>query len=372
MSPRAAYPRCPEEASGYGSCAYPEAGLTPRPPDAPRAARRPNGRRAPSYDSSAPSEKTRDTLPRVPLTARERSVCSPEEVRRDEFGGSGSSGFSTARGARSDRSESRRPKAVPAADKAETRLSRSQDGEKRSASRTQKAHRAPSPRHFPSSPGSTATTAAPSQGLSGRGSPAPSGAGHNESAGALSLASSQAGPEGASSFQSIMDEIERDREMWTLKSTALRNESRPGTASRPGTSSQPVKCDQTEAQLEGSELPDEEEGKAPAELPKEVSFAEPKVEITEEVKALELEVDLGESLIATAMRNAGLDPESIAISELVVEQEEATPQEDAIPEEGTARWQMSSKNWAAERARRKKERCSGAGTPCGSGRQSPA
>jgi len=295
-------------------------------------------------------------------------------VRRDEFGGSGSSGFSTARGARSDRSESRRPKAVPAADKAETRLSRSQDVEKRSASRTQKAHRAPSPRHFPSSPGSTATTAAPSQGLSGRGSPAPSGAGHNESAGALSLASSQAGPEGASSFQSIMDELERDREMWTSKTTALRNESRPGTASRPGTGSQPAKCDQTEAQLEGSELPNEEqraaEGKAPSELPKEVSFAEPKVEITEassdEVKALELEVDLGESLIAAAMRNAGLDPESIAISELMVEPEEATP------EEGTARWQMSSKNWAAERARRKKERCNGAGTPCSSGRQTPA
>ncbi|CAE8667400.1 unnamed protein product, partial [Polarella glacialis] len=74
------------------------------------------------------------------------------------------------------------------------------------------------------------------------------------------------------------------------------------------------------------------------------------------------DLDLGESLIAIAMREAGIDPTTLDISELVSTPATA-PQPLAASHSarslrssgsGGPTWHESSKSWATERLRRKK------------------
>eukprot|EP00930_Biecheleria_cincta_P072127 TRINITY_DN59573_c0_g1_i1.p1 TRINITY_DN59573_c0_g1~~TRINITY_DN59573_c0_g1_i1.p1 ORF type:complete len:472 (+),score=87.25 TRINITY_DN59573_c0_g1_i1:36-1451(+) len=361
----------------FGSGAYPAqsaGGMTQRPPAdiaPPRGAgRRPASlRRAPSCDAgSGRGEKSGDcSLPPVPLTARERYGSSPEEA----LGGSGSSAFSE-RGR--DRSGSRRTrtKQPPAA----PQKARSGDYscEKPAATSSRKSqassHRPASPRCWQaSSPGSTDVPS--SLACSGYFSPATSPAGHSEFAGtALNSFSSppvveqkkeqEPQEQGASPFRSILEEMEREREMWNDKTISLMSGSRPGTAS----GSRPASSAGHQAAEAGKQA-----AEAASQDSREAHAPEPEATLAPE------DADLGESLIAQALWKAGMDPSVVAVSDLEpqnLEQiDDRSVEADSRPSSRRESWQASSQNWAAERARRKKERLaaglrSGAGTPCGS------
>jgi len=396
----------------FGSGAYPHEAargppvqsascLTPRPPSdiAPaRGAGRRVGslRRAPSSDGgSGRGEKSGDcSLPPVPLTARERyGNGSPEEA----LGGSGSSAFSE-RGR--DRSGSRRTrtKQPPAApQKARSSHSCEKPAAAAASQKSQASSQRPaSPRCWqPSSPGSTGVPS--SLACSGYFSPATSPAGHSEFAGtALSSFSSapvveqkrEQDPQGASNFRNILDAIERQRDMWNDRTSSLMSGSRPGTAA---SGTRPASSSGNQVAEAASQEPPEVASETLAPAASALEEDSPGAEAPEPEAAPAAEdPDLGESLIAEALRKAGMDPSVVAVSDLEKIQSseksaeahdsgtlEPVAEADSRPSSHRGSWQASSQNWAAERARKKRERLaaglrSGAGTPCGStGRLTP-
>eukprot|EP00931_Biecheleriopsis_adriatica_P022924 TRINITY_DN14601_c0_g1_i2.p1 TRINITY_DN14601_c0_g1~~TRINITY_DN14601_c0_g1_i2.p1 ORF type:complete len:502 (+),score=73.49 TRINITY_DN14601_c0_g1_i2:23-1528(+) len=400
----------PEESRELAPPVAPGTVLTPRPPSDGVARRKVGAsRREKSSDSFASSGKPTGTmLPPVPLTARERSVRSPEE----SLGGSGSSSFSARQ--RSDRSGSQRTRTSAQAPQKAPSSARRENSERRKEQEM-------SQNCEPASPDST-WSARPGQRSTPNGRESPSSAGERSESvghapqrrkasdfflanfedGMLSLngpdisESKEASNEGepASSFQSIMEQMERDRELYEEKTIALATGgSRPGTSTASASTaavSMPSTADVAPPAQDLEPLePPEAQGdlSEAAQLPVDDSLAPQPTQgsIGEVAQVSESpladEPDMGESLIAAALREAGFNPDSVAVSDLMGLEEspletEESPLETVSEVKEGGRWQKSSKSWAAERAKRKKERYglrSGAATPCSSaGRATPA
>lgn len=205
------------------------------------------------------------------------------------------------------------------------------------------------------------------------------------------VAAEQASPDAAAGpspgFLSLLEQMENDKKMWEEKMLSLMAgpSSRPGTAgsatagaaSRPGTASAPeVRAEELRAgadeEAQASSSPfveDEEEGNVAESVPASPDIhsrtedaASPSSSSSSSV-APEAEEEPGESLIAAALRAAGVEPSLEAVADFVRGGEKPAGQRRQ-----SSSWAWSSKQWAAERLKRKKERCgsrSGAGTPLG-------
>lgn len=170
--------------------------------------------------------------------------------------------------------------------------------------------------------------------------------------------SSSTGP--SPGFLSLLEQMENEKQMWEERPLGLiaGSASRPGTAgnaaaaaSRPGTASAPP-AGATETQGADT-LPCTDDVE-------EVVVADVAPLTSEAHDVLEDEPD-GESRIAAALRDMGVEPSVEAVAEFVRSGE--TPAGQSRP---ASSWASSSRLWAAQRMRRKKERRgprSGAGTP---------
>lgn len=150
--------------------------------------------------------------------------------------------------------------------------------------------------------------------------------------------------EPSSSFVQVMEEMEREKELWHEKTMALLA-STPNLSTAPGSTS--TSSTAPTAATAATPVPDP----SPVEL--------------EELPEMEMELPEVEqvepSLIAQALRDAGLEETSFMDLSAETLTEAREPRT----------WRSSSKSWAAQVARRKKERCSsGRATPC-SGRETP-
>lgn len=325
--------------------------LTPRPPaEGPegRSARRRHAG-AGATGATAPMEerKVATSLPPVPLTAREARP-------RDEFGASGSSMASGASARRpkdpKERTSERRkppmPKAPSPKDEVSSRASSSQGRPSSGVPALWDLDLAPE--LFTSELGEVLTENAESSEQA------------NEDLDPFSAelgrargSRPQTWNEPSSSFVQVLEEMEREKELWHEKTMALLS-STPNLSTAPGSTStsstaptaataatpvpDPSPVDEELAEAEMDELPEAEMDEPPSDEPQP-------------------------SLIAQALRDAGLDPEETTFMDMDLSSETLT--------EAPRTWRSSSKSWAAQVARRKKERCSsGRATPC-SGRETP-
>ncbi|CAE7328210.1 dennd5b [Symbiodinium natans] len=312
----------------YPEVAPPASCFAPRPPAELPA--RSSGRRVQAEKSQTPRQKGGSTsLPPVPLTARERYRQSPD------LGASGSS-VSSARRSRDsrdrDRSSSQHARTVAGVPSQELGT---KSEPSRKLANTVAAVAAKPPQARAASPE-----------IRGPSSEAPS----CPSPAILDLLNDALGQEEVrrSSFHDILDEMEREKELWNEKMVAL-------LSSSPSPPAPPAASSPSQLQNEAATV----EEAVPSELDVEPPPAEP----------LE-DVELGESVIARAMREAGIDPESTSMADLFAAAGDAEIGEIAeeVSEASTSRggWRSSSRSWAAQLARRKKGRCgSGRTTPCG-------
>ena len=334
--------------------------LTPRPPaEAPegRAGRRRAGAAHGHLQSGhgTPEEKKSSTsLPPVPLTARE------SHREREDLGGSGSSitsGPASARNGSGSRSGSRglapKEKGKPPMPKA------------------------PSPHEASSRASSSQGYSRPSSGAAAflemlamdveltsretlevdlQPNPLDFSAELGRAYGAVEA------PQVPNCFEEVVGEMEREKDLWHEKTLALLSSLTLTTA--PTSSASSTALERTVAPTSASPVQPlagdggaaeggghGEGGKGSAERLGADLVAEP------------CEVEPGPSLIAQAMRDAGLDPDT-SLTDLASETSLAEAHE-------LRDWRSSSKSWAKQLARRKKERCSsGRASPC-SGRESP-
>lgn len=285
--------------------------LTPRPPETP-----PSRRRGPAPVVAEEVRKGSSmSLPPLPLTARER------RDGREELGASGSSISSRRSGSRglqpTPPSKEKKKPPMP---------------------------KAPSPKEEASSRASSSL--GPSRPSSG-----------DQKASEVELEAPELEDVEPKPCQvpQVVEEMEREKELWNEKTLALlsSNPNLSAYASTATAPSSPPSIDATTAEIMSWMPPDAGVDEALTEQP-EPDTAEP--------------LDLGDSLIAQAMREAGLNPDQTSFTDLASE-----PSMVEVPERcGTSRsWRSSSKSWAAQLAKRKKERCnSGRATPC-SGRETP-
>eukprot|EP00933_Yihiella_yeosuensis_P056442 TRINITY_DN5562_c2_g2_i1.p1 TRINITY_DN5562_c2_g2~~TRINITY_DN5562_c2_g2_i1.p1 ORF type:complete len:525 (-),score=96.11 TRINITY_DN5562_c2_g2_i1:153-1727(-) len=420
----AAYPQAGNAARAVPVAA--NSGLTPRPPSdqAPKGAvKRPNAtgalgssRRIPSQDASIAASGGSRAQQTAPLTARESSSRRHREVQDKE-----SARSQSPRGAQRGSSRSRNEKKPPGSSESNRSTShrRSQQcsGQPPPTPRGQvtsrgagpascgvvvagAGHRAASPRNRPASSSTSQYS------LSERGSPEMIDT--KELAIALSTPVPAVESGSSSSFQNIMQEMSKDRELWDSKVLRLVSSSRPGTAEGPRpTSSSSRPSSSVDESRSGD---DSRAVGAAAELLilAEEAMAEEKSEMKDQdagsgdvstdagsgdMGADVLELDPGESLIAVALRSAGIDPETADVSDLMIEGEEPAesiafgmpslpehiPSASSTRSGDSSKWAASAKSWAAARVRRKKEISeqksrSNTGTPtsCTAGRASPS
>jgi len=198
---------------------------------------------------------------------------------------------------------------------------------------------------------------------------------------ALALAASgscmAAAPPGPSAgFLSLLEEMESERRMWEEKTMSLvagvRSPGRPATAasapvlpgSRPGTGSIAVAAAQGRAAAGDSPAAEAAQEEGVAQLADGLPVASfGALEGVNEDWREEAEEASGR--IAAALRAAGVEPSLEAMAELVRCSESPAGRNTL----GTSTWASSSRMWAAQRMRQKKEHCglrSGATTPVAS------
>lgn len=321
--------------------------LTPRPPaEGPegRSARR----RHAGAGATAPEErKVATSLPPVPLTAREARP-------RDEFGASGSSMASGASARRpkdpKERTSERRkppmPKAPSPKDEVSSRASSSQGRPSSGAPALWDLDLAPE--LFTSELGEVlAENAESSEQANEDLDP------FSAELGRARGSRPQTWNEPSSSFVQVLEEMEREKELWHEKTMALLS-STPNLSTAPGSTS--TSSTAPTAATAATPVPDPS--------PVDEELAEAEMDELPEAEMDELPSDEPQpSLIAQALRDAGLDPEETSFMDMDLSSETLT--------EAPRTWRSSSKSWAAQVARRKKERCSsGRATPC-SGRETP-
>lgn len=346
--------------------------LTPRAPslDAPRgASRRPNAsshsnsRRTPSSDGSAYGSLLA-TLPPVPLTARDNILCVEQASVQEII--ALSQGLHSARTRSSSRSSgSRQVPFGPAKEDIEVIDSR-QAASLRLPSQHEDSYEL---LH-----------------IAGNACQSPSGTLVLQNA---FTDSSKVVEGGSIGFRNILEGMNRDREIWECKISSLvctagiekdaSTESGTGSSPVPPTSSQSQAKHASSSSRPGSArakpLKTEESFgsfQSPSESTSADSFSDTlgllgNMDNSSDGSRVLDDVDLGESLIATALKEAGLDPALMESSELMVADIEPSTSLSST-RSGDSHWAFASKGWAAERLRRKREIAlrSSEGTPADS------
>jgi hypothetical protein len=392
-SPNGAYPqtnRCSMVAVA-GELAM-SGSLTPRAPsvDAPRgASRRPNAsshsnsHRTPSSDGSAYGS-LRATLPAVPLTARDNMLCVEQASVQEII--ALSHGLHSARTRSSSRSSgSRQVPCGPAKEEHSRRVSSNHSAKRTYSIDAVIDSRQASPR-LPSQQEDSYELLNIAANACSVLSQSPSGTLVLQNA----SADSSKEPEGGSiGFRNILEGMNRDREIWESKISSLvctaGIENDASTESGTGSSPVPPSSAQSQAKhASSSSRPcsarakqlKTEESVGSFQSPSESTSADSLIDTlglpgnvdnsSDGSRVLD-DVDLGESLIATALKEAGLDPALMESSELMVADIEPSTSLSST-RSGDSHWASASKGWAAERLRRKRESAlrSSAGTPADS------